>query len=304
MRILLVALAALATTARAQFPSPILSGNLTRVSEHVQQIIGFPNVVIVTGEQATLVIDTGLGLENGAKVVGAAQSLAKGKKLYLTTTHFHPEHAAGEAAFPPETILIRPAAQQAEMERRGKELIEGFRRSPNYADLLKGVETMRTPDVVFNDELRLDLGNVRVRLLYFGAGHTDGDELIFVEPDSVLVSGDLVQNKVVPAVPNGGGSLDGWLALLDKLAPLQPRIVVPTHSKVGDGGLIAAAKAFILDMRARTLALKRQGIAVAEAGTRMTDYFRTNYPDWAANTDWPNVNGVTGLVQRIYAEDK
>jgi glyoxylase-like metal-dependent hydrolase (beta-lactamase superfamily II) len=288
----------------AQFPSPVLSGTLTRVSEHVQQIVGFPNVVIVTGEQATLVIDTGLGLDNGAKVVRAAQTLAKGRKLYLTTTHFHPEHAAGEGAFPPETILIRPAAQQNEMERRGKELLEGFRRSPAYADLLKGVDSMRAPDVVFNEELRLDLGGVRVRLLYYGIGHTDGDEMIFVEPDSVLVSGDIVQNKVVPSIPAGGGSLEGWITLLDKLAPLQPRIVVPTHSRVGDGSLIAAAKAFILDMRTRTIALKRAAVSATDAGPRMTEYFRATYPEWAANTDWPNVTSINGLVQRIYLEDK
>jgi hypothetical protein len=55
-------------------------------------------------------------------------------------------------------------------------------------------------------------------------------------------------------------------------------------------------------MRTRALELKRQG--AADAGAKMTEYFRTAYPAWVANTDWTNVQGVNGMVQRIYAEDK
>ena len=74
---------------------------VTRVSEHVYAIIGFPNIAFVVGTRATLAVDTGMGPRNGAIVAREAQKLAKGPTLYLTTTHFHPEHAAGESAFPP-----------------------------------------------------------------------------------------------------------------------------------------------------------------------------------------------------------
>jgi hypothetical protein len=32
------------------------------------------------------------------------------------------------------------------------------------------------------------------------------------------------------------------------------------------------------------------------------ELFKTKYPDWASNPDWPNVNSMTGLVTRLYAE--
>src|SRR5690242_19714501 len=96
-RIALTAAAVLgAVAALAQFPSPILPETTTPVSDHVQVILGFPNIAIVTGNRATLVIDTGLGPSNGAIAARVAKKLSKGSKLYLTTTHFHPEHAAGE----------------------------------------------------------------------------------------------------------------------------------------------------------------------------------------------------------------
>ena len=124
--------------------------SLTRVSEHVYAIIGFPNIGIVVGDRATLVVDTGIGARNGAIVVKQAEKLAKKPNLYLTTTHFHPEHAMGEQAFPPRTVIIRPAAQQAELEKHGIELMDMFRGfSPQAKELLADVK-MRTPDIVFD----------------------------------------------------------------------------------------------------------------------------------------------------------
>src|SRR6266567_4997369 len=111
----------------AQGTMPLLPENsVTRVSEHVYAIIGFPNIGIVVGNRATLVVDTGMGARNGATIVREVEKLSKNQKLYLTTTHFHPEHAMGEQAFPANTILIRPVAQQEELDKRAAEYITRF----------------------------------------------------------------------------------------------------------------------------------------------------------------------------------
>ena len=98
-----VALYLTTTVASAQNPpvqNPLLSEDTVKVSDHVWAIMGWPNIGIVVGEKATLVVDTGLGPRNGATVAKVAKRLAPNNKLYLTTTHFHPEHAAGESGFP------------------------------------------------------------------------------------------------------------------------------------------------------------------------------------------------------------
>jgi glyoxylase-like metal-dependent hydrolase (beta-lactamase superfamily II) len=292
-----------ATAALAQFPSPTLTETSTKVSDHVYMTSGFPNIVYVIGDGATLVVDTGLGNPNGAVAARVAKRLAKGPKLFLTTTHYHPEHAAGVGAFPPETVLIRPTVQQQELEREGDQTMTFFRNSPQYASSLQGLRPLRPADITFDTEAKLDLGGgVTVRLMFLGAGHTASDELIFVEPDKALITGDIVQNKVVPSVASSGGSFLSWLAVLDKLMPLQPRIVIPTHSKVGDASLIAAEAAFIRTMLAQVAVLKRSGVSAAEAAARLTAVFTTNYPEWVANTDWPNVSSMTGFATRLYAE--
>jgi glyoxylase-like metal-dependent hydrolase (beta-lactamase superfamily II) len=293
----LVVWLAVAGGALAQNPDQgVPENSVTQVSEHVYAIVGWPNVGIVVGNRATLVIDTGMGARNGAIVARQAEKLAKTPNLYLTTTHFHPEHAMGVQSFPVRTILIRPTVQQEEMERHGSEFIELFRnRSPQFKELLQDVK-LRPPDILFDHELKLDLGGVTARLMWLGPGHTKGDELIFVEPDSVLLPGDIVENKLAPMMPNADASVTGWLALLDKIEPLKPRFIVPDHGPLGDGSLIAQERAFLLDVQSRALELKRQGVAVEDAGKQMITEFKTKYPDWEA------INAIPNAVRRVYAE--
>jgi glyoxylase-like metal-dependent hydrolase (beta-lactamase superfamily II) len=281
----------------AQGQSPLLPENaVTRVSEHVYAILGFPNIGIVVGNRATLVVDTGMGPRNGALIVREAEKLSKNRALYLTTTHFHPEHAAGEPGFPPQTILIRPAVQQQEMEQRGTQFIEMFSsRSAQNKELLQGVK-LRKPDILFDREVKVDLGGVTARLFWLGAAHTKGDELIFVEEDSVLISGDIVQNQLVPGMPNEDSSPKGWLAILDQLEPLKPRFVVPDHGALGDGSLIGKQRAFMTDLQRRALELKRQGTAAEDAGKMVTEELKAKYPGYT------NIAAVANVVRRVYAE--
>jgi glyoxylase-like metal-dependent hydrolase (beta-lactamase superfamily II) len=293
---LLAAAAALAQNSSAPAPQGVPENAVTRISDHVYAIVGFPNIAIVVGRRATLVVDTGMGERNGAVIVRETAKLSHNPLLYLTTTHFHPEHATGEQAFPPNTLLIRPIAQQVEMEKRGREFIELFSsRSAQNKELLKDVK-LRKPDIVFDQEAKLDLGEVTARLFWLGPAHTIGDELIFVEEDSVLIPGDIVQNKLVPNMPNSDASVKNWLVILNKLEPLHPRFVVPDHGALGDGSLIGQEKAFLLNLQRRALEMKKEGMSADQAGQTLTAEFKMKYPDWG------NMNPVANVVRRVYEE--
>ena len=287
---------ATASAQNASTQESLLSENTVKVSDHVWAIMGWPNIGIVVGEKATLVVDTGLGPRNGATVAKVAKRLAPDNTLYLTTTHFHPEHAGGASGFPAGTILIRPKVQQDEMDKHGEEMIQLFSgRKNEWKELLTNVK-LRAPDKTFDKELRLDLGGgVTARLLWFGGAHTKGDELTFVEPDKTLISGDVVQNKVVPNIFGDGGTPSSWIAVLDEVEKLGAAHVLPTHSAVGDGSLVAKEKAFIVDLRTRALELKKQGVDAEKAGELLTAECKTKYPDWPITT-------VANFVKSIYAE--
>ncbi|PAT49836.1 MBL fold metallo-hydrolase [Pseudomonas aeruginosa] len=283
------------------FPEPpyrdqLLTGKTVKVSQHVWVIAGFPSIAIVVGNNATLVVDTGLGRLNGATVAKAAKKLAPRNRLYLTTTHFHPEHAAGVLGFPPDTLLIRNQVQQDEMERHGEEMVRMFAGVNVQWQVLLAGEQLRAPDVTFERELRLNLGGgVSARLLWFGAAHTLGDELVFVEPDRALISGDVVQNKVGPYIYGEGGTAASWIAVVEQVAKLGAQHVIPDHSPVGDGALVQQELAMLTEMRDRALALKRQGVSAEQAGEQLTNEFQSKYPDWT-------IDDLTGFVKGAYDE--
>jgi glyoxylase-like metal-dependent hydrolase (beta-lactamase superfamily II) len=293
--IILLVPAAFAAMLTAQ-NQPVLKDDAVKVSDHVWAIMGWPNIGIIVGNGATLVVDTGLGPSNGATIARVVAKLAPGnRKLFLTTTHFHPEHASGEGGFPAGTILIRDAVQQHEMELHGKEMVDMFAgRNAQQKELLASA-TLRPADITFGNEARLDLGGVTARLLWFGGAHTKGDELVFVEPDRTLVSGDVVQNKVVPNIYGDGGTPSSWLGVLDKVQALNVLHVLPDHSAPGDGGMVTMEKQFISDVRSSALELKKKGVSAEDAAKQLAVDLKAKYPDW------PNMN-LAGFVRSTYAE--
>ncbi|WP_375380124.1 MBL fold metallo-hydrolase [uncultured Sphingomonas sp.] len=276
---------------------PILSTNVTKVSDHVWEITGFPNVAIVVGTNAVLVVDTGMGPTNGATVARVVATLApKNSKLFLTTTHYHPEHVAGEPGFPPGTILIRNAVQQRELDKDGQAITDVFRSiSEEDKKLLAGV-VLRVPDITFDQEVSIDLGGgVKARLLWLGGAHTAGDELTLVEPDHTLISGDVVQNKTIPYIFGHDSTPTEWLSTLDKVAKLNVSHVLPDHSAPGDGSLVGLERELVGGIRTRALSLKRQGISVDATQRNINAALKQQHPDWP-ETD------ASEFVKSIYAD--
>lgn len=270
-----------------------------RISEHVWMLRGNPNVAVIVGARSVLVVDTGLGPKMGAIAAGFAAKLAPGRRLLLTTTHFHPEHAAGENGFPEDTTLIRNDVQEQEVEQYGMAMVKSFAdRSDEFRDLLKDA-AFRAPDVLFHDEVRLDLGGgVKVRLLWFGGAHTEGDEVVFVEPDATLVSGDVVQNATVPVIYTGigkGGTPGSWLDVVGKIEQLHAAHVLPDHSEPGDGSLVSEEKALIGELRSGAIDLQARGVGVEQAGADLSAKLKREHPGWFS-TD------VSGFVRSVYLE--
>ncbi len=227
---------------------PQLPESAAQISPHVYLVTGFPNVGIVVGSKGTLVIDTGLGPKNGALMAKLAGDLARraggAPQLYLTTTHFHPEHAGGEGGFPQGTIILRPRVQQQELDKDGRNFVAMFAKMERFAPYLQDV-TFRTADVLFDRDHHLDLGDVQVQLMWRGAAHTLGDEQIWVETDRALFTGDLAMKDIKPQRTAQGVTWADWIRILDELAALKPRHVLPDHGATGDASLIEEQRRYL-----------------------------------------------------------
>jgi len=254
---------------RGTVPPPLVRENATeKISEHVHvipdnNVVLVPNIGIIVGSRATLVVDTGMGTRNGQTVMREVEKVSKNAELYLVTTHIHPEHDLGAAAFPPQTKVIRAQAQVTEISETGLDLAKRFSGfSPMNAELLAGAE-FRKADITFDREHTVDLGGVRARLIAMGNNHTRGDTAIFIEPDGVLFSGDVTMPGL-PAIA-ADASIRLWLTSQQRLAALRPKRVVPSHGAMGDASMIANYKTFFDTILRRVAELKKQGKTVDEA---------------------------------------
>lgn len=266
----LAAVVAGSAFAQSAGPPPLIKQDAAiKVSDHAFVIlddnVGFvPNVGLVVGERATLIVDTGLGDRNGAIVLAEARKLGDNTEFYLTATHFHPEHDLGATAFPADAKMVRWRAQQAEADEVGQQTIERFKQfSPAVAELLAGAR-FRPVDTLFDAEITIDLGGVHVRLIGVGPNHTLGDTVMFVEEDRVLFTGDVVMS-VFPAASAQSGSIAKWLDNLAAFTALSPTVVVPAHGRLGDAEMIRNYRDYLTAVRERTAAAKRQGQSLEAA---------------------------------------
>lgn len=237
-----------------------------------------PNIGIVTGKKAILVVDAGLGKANGKRVYKAALRIAKGRRIYLTTTHFHPEHSFGASAFPPSSLIMN-AAQLDELRDKGPAYLEMFRKiSPAAAAALVDTAPVKTA-TIYHDRYVLDLGGVEVELRAMPA-HTRGDQTIFIPKSRVLFTGDLAETRFFPVLIDKDSNGAQWIEVLRQMIALRPVVVVPGHGEVTDGQLLADVCDMLTWMRAEVASAVAQAIPPDAMASQIEAAARHRYPRW------------------------
>ena len=297
----LVVAAPLSHAQRGPAPDPLIREGVTvMLAPHTYAIPDgsvplVPNVGIVVGSRATLVVDTGLGRRNGEAVLREVAKVSRNAELYIVTTHFHAEHTTGYTAFPPSAKYVNSTIQEAEFDEAGLRQVATFSsRSPMTAELLKDA-ARRPAAITFDREHVLDLGGVRARLLVVGPTHTKGDTVVFVEGDGVLFAGDVVMNKSFVGA-NQNSSTKAWLAAFDRIAAMRPATIVPAHGDIGPGTILGTLQTVVQGIQARSRELKAQGKSADETASAVQMEFQAQQPTWA------RANGISALARSAHAE--
>lgn len=305
LSLLSIALSALVSSIvlaqRGPAPDPLVKENATvKLAPHTYVIpdgnVGLvPNVGIVVGSRATLVIDPGLGRRNGDAVLREVAKVSKNTELYIASTHFHPEHTTGYIAFPAAAKYINSTVQESDFNENGMQMVQAFSgRSPLTAEILKDA-ARRPAAITFDRDYTLDLGGVRVRFMVVGPTHTRGDTGFFAEGDNVLFAGDVVMNNSFLAA-SPVSSMKAWLAAFDTFDALKPQTIVPAHGEVGPGTIIATNRTIMQGVQARARALKAEGRTADEAAKTVQAEFQAQHPEW------PRATGLAAAARSAYAE--
>lgn len=247
-----------------------------------------PNIGLIGGTQSVLVVDTGVGPRNAAKVLEFALEYAGGRRLYLTTTHFHPEHAFGAGTFQPEATYLVNQAQADDLAAKGPGYLEMFRGlGENVARELEGVELAR-PDTVYAGGYALDLGGRIVQLEGTGRAHSNGDQVVTV--DDILFTGDLVeagQFAIFPWFPPHDTDVSGirWLAVMDRLVARKPGTVVPGHGDLGGTDLLTSTRDYLQVLRDETWRRRDSSATEETIVEEVTAVMLQRHPEWTGQ-EW------------------
>lgn len=185
---------------------------------------------LIYGRTDAVLVDTQLTVQAAKDLTDWV--IASGKNLAaIYVTHSHGDHHFGTSAllkqFPGVKVLATPeVASRMEKEHSPERLQSLWRK------LFPGQipDDFASAEALPADEFELE----GEKLVVVRLGHTDCDETtaLWVPSIGLLVAGDSVYDNTHPYMGESGTveSRLAWIAALDKLAALNPKIVVGGHS--------------------------------------------------------------------------
>jgi quinoprotein relay system zinc metallohydrolase 2 len=222
------------------------------------------NVGFVVGKDAVAVIDTGGSVREGHRLRAAIRARTHKPIRYVISTHAHPDHVFGHAAFEHEdAVFVGHRNLPQALARRGQFYLDAYRRS-------LGVEVMADVKIVAPTKLvdraaNLDLGDRILAVKAWRTAHTDNDLTVLDETSGFLFAGDLVVAQHIPVLD---GSILGWLAAMDELELIRPKAILPGHGPVIDNwnDALAAQRRYLERLTGDVRRLVSQGASISAAG--------------------------------------
>jgi glyoxylase-like metal-dependent hydrolase (beta-lactamase superfamily II) len=204
---------------------------------------------LISGPTEGILIDALLTFENADQI--AAWAMRFGKKITrVYITHGHSDHWLGLARllqhFPEARAYAAP-----EVAGRAAWEVEFNRTTRYWTSRFPGElpETPVLPEVLNIDEILVD-GEV-VNLIHVGQGDIEGSTIFHVSSADAVVCGDVVYNNVHMMMYEADEpKREAWIASIDAVAALNPKIVVAGHKSVGAADLpenLAASQRYLRD---------------------------------------------------------
>jgi glyoxylase-like metal-dependent hydrolase (beta-lactamase superfamily II) len=247
-----------------------------------------PNIGIILGQDAALVVDTGMGPANGRTVLEVAKRIAGKRRLVLTLTHFHPEHGFGAQVFKGTATIHYNRVQQQELEAKGEAYLAMFKTfAPSVAAALTDTELVEPDEVYDGASATVDLGGRTVEMRTWGLAHTAGDQVVWLPQERILFTGDLAEQRMFPIFPwfpPADADIDAarWAQILSELADWDPAIVVPGHGDIGGKEILSAVRDYIVDVGKRVRAEVSSGKGVDAIVAELAPTIRGQHPDWSS----------------------
>src|SRR5215831_8857833 len=184
--------------------------------------IGEDGIVIVDDQYAPL----------ADKILAALKAITEKPIRFIINTHYHGDHTGGNAYFQKQAPVIAHDNVRKRLESGGT---AGNGSSVHVAAEPQPKEAL--PILTFDHDVTVHLNGEDIRALYFPAGHTDGDSVIFFPKSNVVHMGDDFVTYGFPFIDiDSGGSIDGMIDGVEEVLAQVPADVkiIPGHGPISN----------------------------------------------------------------------
>ena len=162
----------------------------TPLSERIYLLVTDPptagNLAVSAGDDGILLVDDTM-MPITPRVKAAIAEIQEGEIAFVINTHYHFDHAGGNAAFGDDSTIVAHSTVRKRLEEGrewGSTFIEGAR--PAAA----------LPVLTFDAGVTFHWNGERVDVIHFpDPSHTDGDAVIFFRDSNVVHTGDQYINR-------------------------------------------------------------------------------------------------------------
>jgi len=238
---------------------------------------GVSNAGVVAAGGEALLVDTLFDLALTRRMLAEIDAKVGAPIRRVVNTHHNGDHCWGNQLLPGAEIIGHRLCAE-EMRKFPPAVLEGLRRAPagpdarpalrKLGELMQGFDfsgiEVTPPTTLLDGDATLDVGGVRVELLYLGPAHTAGDVAAWLPDEGVAFAGDVLFRLCAPI--GWEGTYANWIGALERLAAL-PRLetIVPGHGpRCGPEGALEL-RDYLVFARAEAKRCFERGLSVAEA---------------------------------------
>ncbi len=213
---------------------------------------GWSNAGLVTGDGASLLIDTLFDLRLTAEMLATMQTALDIAPLgTVVNTHANGDHCYGNQLVSGVEIIASERAAH-EMTEVPPSMLAALNSAPGeLGDLFRsffgefefnGIE-LTLPTRTFEGRLDIEVGGRLVELIEVGPAHTAGDIIAYVPDCKTVFTGDILFVGGTPIV--WAGPVGNWIAACDLMLGMDIETVVPGHGPVTDKSGIVRVRDYL-----------------------------------------------------------
>ena len=254
------------------------------------------NSLVVVNEDDVLVVDSHITPATGRALIASIRKITDKPITTVVNTHFHYDHAHGNQAFGPVTIVGHEFTRQQmageplkartyqdwigrttrTVESLGNRLatMEEGEQHAALQRYLAGAKTELAeageiapvaPNITLQERLTLFRGSREIQVVFCGRAHTGGDVVVFLPKERLVFTGDMMVGG-----PSwlGDGHVDEWPATLEKLKTLDFDLILPGHGPpFRNRDLIDHVAAYYGDLWREVAAARAAGKSIGQAAS-------------------------------------